>query len=216
LRLFAIAAITLGAFVLPARAQQGSAPPVVGHPPLSPFTGRKVVVLPASYVQQGDSLGWAAQIEDMNAYLRSFDAELEFALKDRHLAKVWVMSSKLPAEYKRNSDYMADPFELAGEWLRFPGPAKKVEFLPDPLASQVRSILSMNERAEYVLYPVEIRFIPSADGKGGLAALRAVVLDPRRNKMDWMGDVYSEPTAKFSPALLASLAEHLADLFATP
>jgi len=215
-RPLAIAAIALGALAFHAGAQKGTPDPVVGHAPLSPFTGRKVVVLPASYVLQGDSLGWAAQIQDDSAYLRSFDAELEFALKDRKLGKVWVMSSKLPAEYRRNSDYMADPYQLAGEWLRYPGPHKQVEFLPDPLATQVRSILSMNERAEYVLYPVEIRFMPSPVGKGGVAALRAVLLDPRRNKMDWMGDVYSEPMDQFSPALLASLAEHLADLFAAP
>ncbi|HUO51109.1 MAG TPA: hypothetical protein VMT93_01205 [Gemmatimonadaceae bacterium] len=213
----ALAVLALAALALPARAQQKpESTAVAAHAPLAPFAGRKLVVLPAGYLLAGDSMGWSAQIQDPQQYLKDFDAELEFALKDRHLGKAWVMSSKLQGEYRRNEDYMADPYQLAGEFLRYPGPTKPIEFLPDPFAGQIRSILSINDKAEYVLYPIEIRFIPTPGGKGGVAALRAGVFDPRRNKTDWMGDVYSEPETTFSPALLTSLAEHLADLFATP
>jgi hypothetical protein len=209
-------ALSLAVLALPAAAQQESPGPPGTHAPLAPFAGRKVIVLPAGFLATGDSLGWAAQIPDPTTYLRDFDAELEFALKDRRLGKVWVMSSKLPAEYKRNEEYMADPYMLAGDWLRFPGPKKEVPYLPDPLAEQLRSILSLNDKAEYVLYPIEIRFIKAPEGTGGRLALRAAVIDPRRLKIDWMGDVYSETVDKFTPALLTSAAEHLADLFATP
>jgi hypothetical protein len=74
----------------------------------------------------------------------------------------------------------------------------------------------MNDKAEFVLFPIEIRFIPSESGKGGRAALRAAVIDPRRLTTLWMADVYSDDEEKFTPALLTSLAEHLANLFAKP
>lgn len=209
-------AVTLSSLALPARAQQ-EAPGVEGsHAPLAPFAGRKVIVLPAGFLSDGDTLHWAAQVPDAQEYLRSFDAELEFALKDRRLGKAWVMVSRLPIEYRRDQDFMADPFELAGDWLRFPGPKKLVPYLPDPLAGQLRSILSVNDKAEYVLYPVEIRFEPVKGTTAGRAALRAAIIDPRRLKIDWMADVYSDTEDKFTPALLTSLAEHLANLFAAP
>ena len=214
--LLALSIAALAALSLPVRAQQESPGPAGTHAPLAPFAGRRIIVLPAEYLSEGDSLGWAALVPNVEEYLASFDAELEFALKDRGLGKVWVMESKLPSEYRRNQDYMADPAHLAGDWLRYPGPKKAIPFLPDPLAGQLRSILAVNDRAEYVLYPIEIRFIKGPDGKGGRAALRAAVLDPRRLKVDWMADVYSDTEEKFTPALLTSLAEHLANLFATP
>ena len=167
----AFVVLAIAASALSATAQsatQQDAPPEEGsHTPLAVMTGRKLIVLPAQYVLQFDSLGWAAQIPDVQEYLASFDAELTFALTDRGLKNAWVMSTKLPGEYKRMPDYMADPYHLAAEWLRFPGPKKLVVYLPDPLAGQLRSILAVNDRAEYVLFPIEIRFLPAPDGSGG-------------------------------------------------
>ncbi len=212
---FPLIAVTLAALVLPARAQQ-EAPLPEGHAPLAVMTGRKLIVLPAEYVLQGDSLGWAAQIPDVTEFLASFDAELTFALTDRGLKGPWVMSDRLPKEYRRNEDYMADPHHLAADFLRYPGPPKVLPYLPDPLAGQLRSILALNDKAEYVLFPIEIRFVRGPGGIGGQATLRAAVIDPRRLKTYWMADVYSDVEEKFTPALLTSLAEHLANLFAAP
>lgn len=208
-------AAALGALAQPASAQH-EAPTPEGHAPLAVMTGRKLIVLNTQYILDGDSMGWAAQIPDATEYLASFDAELTFALADRGLKGPWVMSDRLAKEYKRNEDYMADPHHLAVDFLRYPGPKKVIEYLPDPLAGQLRSILAVNDKADYVLLPIEIRFIRGPDGKGGQAALRAAVIDPRRLKTYWMADVYSDVEEKFTPALLTSLAEHLANLFAAP
>jgi hypothetical protein len=48
----------------------------------------------------------------------------------------------------------------------------------------------------------------------GRAVLRIALLDARRSKIVWMADVVSDPYPSFSPALAASVAEHLADLIA--
>jgi hypothetical protein len=197
------------------RGQEKDPPTPEGHAPLAVMTGRKIIVLPARYLLEGDSMGWAAQIPDAAQYLASFDAELAFALGDRGLKTKWVMSAKLAGEYRRNQDYMADPYELAADFLRYPGPKKPIEYLPDPLAGELRSTQAVNDKAEYVLFPIEIRFVPVVGG-GGQAVLRAAILDPRRLKTYWMADVYSDIEVKFTPALLTSLAEHLANLFAAP
>lgn len=210
-----LAAALIVSLALPLAAQEAPAPAQEQVTPFAVWTGRRLVILPTQYVLQFDSLGWSEQIPDTKEYLAGFDAELTFALSERGLAKPWVMSTKLPSEYKRMPDYMADPFQLAAEWMRFPGPKKMVPYLPDPLASQLRSILSVNDRAEYVFLPIEIRF-EKFPGGGGRAVLRAAIIDPRRLQTPWMGDVYSDVESKFTPALLASLAEHLANMFVLP
>ena len=126
------------------------------------------------------------------------------------------MSTKLPAEYKRMPDYMADPFHLAAEWMRFPGPKKAIPYLPDPLAGQLRSILAVNDTRG-------IRAPPDRDPlRGGPRRKWRTRRPPRHDHRSappqdpWMGDVYSDYQEKFSPALLASLAEHFANLFVLP
>lgn len=211
--LLAFAALALAS---PPLAAQDSATDAGAHALLAPFAGRVLVVVPTSFLLENDPLGWAAQVPDVDKYLQDFDAEFEFALKDRKLGNVWIMASRLPAEYRRNTDYMSDPTHLAGDFLRYPGPTRPIEYLPDPLEGQLRTIIAMNEKAEFVLYPIELRFIPAPEGKGGRLALRAAIIDPRRAKLGWMGDVYSSTEQQLSPALLTSLAEHLANLFAKP
>jgi hypothetical protein len=89
------------------------------------------------------------------------------------------------------------------------------EQLPEPLASQLRTLVALHEGAQYVLFPVEVRFQP-AGGGAGQALLRIALLDTRRSHIVFMGDVRSDPSPAFSPAVAASLAGHLADLIAAP
>jgi hypothetical protein len=44
--------------------------------------------------------------------------------------------------------------------------------------------------------------------------LRIALIDARRQRIVWMADVVSDPYPSFSPALAASVAEHLVDLIA--
>lgn len=196
----------------PAAGAQRGAPRPQG--PLAAFASRHVIVLPVQYLRQGDSLGWAAAIPSSRDYLATMDAEIRYALVQRGLGKLWTFPKQLEAEVKRNPTYAPDPYDLAAGWLRYPM-HKVPDQVPDPLASQLRSLIAFEDGARYLLFPVEVRFA-AADSGRQYASLRVVVLDARLNTIVWMGDVGGNPTAKFSPALAVTVAEHLADLIAAP
>jgi hypothetical protein len=192
------------------RAASESAAPVAR--PLAPFAARRVLVLPTHALQSADTLGWAAQISDPGAYLREVDAEIAYALADRGVKRRWVFPEALAASAKRNPGYAPDPYDLAAHWLR-PPLRKAPDELPEPFASQIRTLIALQEDAQYVLLPVEIRF-ESVGPSAGRAVLNVALIDARRAQIVWLGDVLSDPAASFSPSLAASTAEHLADLIA--
>jgi hypothetical protein len=88
-----------------------------------------------------------------------------------------------------------------------------VREIGNEIASELRSLIALQEDARYVLFPVEIRFDPAERGTGR-AVLRVAILDARMSRITWMGDVLGDPASTFSPALAASVAGHLADLVA--
>lgn len=182
---------------------------------LAAFATRRLIILPTHYLRMDDSLGWADQISDRDAYLSTLDDEIEFAFSDRGVKKVWVFPAALDAMAKRNAPYAPDPHAMAAQWLRFPGPKRLPEQLPDPLASQLRTLVALQEDGQLVFMPVEVRFEPVAGGKE-CEVLRFVVFDARRAKIIYMADVTSDPQSAFGPALAASLAGHLADLLGPP
>jgi hypothetical protein len=212
----------------------GQADPA-GQRPLAAFTSRPVLVLPTRFLGPDGSLGWAGQLGDPNSYLGDVDAEIAFALEQRGVAKRWILPPAIVRSVRRNPGFATDPHDLTADWLR-PPLKKPPEQFPEPFGSQVRSLVALQEGAQYVLYPVELRFEPvevegpseprsGSGSKGseggatgarteGRAVLRIALLDARRSKIVWMADVVSDPYPSFSPALAASVAEHLADLIA--
>jgi len=180
--------------------------------PLSAFAAQHVVVTPTQYLRQADSLGWSERIANPEQYLSDVDAELAFTLEQRGLKTMWVLPDALVRSVKRNPTYATDPHALAAQWLR--PPVRKIpEQIPEPLATQLRTLVAIND-ARFVLIPVEVRFVKSGDE--GRAVLHLVIIDARRAAIAWMGDVVSEPSASFSPALAASLASRTGDLFVAP
>ena len=227
----ATVAMALGCAGRPPAAGQEQAPV---QRPLSAFASRPVLVLPTRFLGPDGSLGWAAQAGEPTAYLGEVDAEIAFALEQRGMKNRWIFPPAIMRSVRRNPSFATDPHELSAEWMR-PPMKKPPEQLPEPLASEIRSLVAFQEGAQYVLYPVEVRFEPvgaaaaastaagGTDGSAGPAAapqvegravLRVVLLDARRSRIVWMADVVSDPYPSFSPALAASVAEHLADLIA--
>lgn len=190
---------------------EGAAPPPPAHP-LEGLAGQRIVVPPVQYLRGIDSLGWAAQIRDPRAWLRSLDDEITFALGERGLRQQWALPHEVERTARRNAAYVADPHELAAEYLRAPN-LKLDAQLRDPLASQLRSLVAL-EDARFVLLPLEVRF--EKVGSEGAAVLRLALIDARAARVDWMGDVPGDTSATLSPAVPASLASHLADLIAAP
>ena len=181
--------------------------------PLAGLAGQHVVVLPTHYLRPADSLGWAGAIPRQREYLRSLDDEIAFELGERGFRTNWIFPEDLAKAAKRNAGYATDPYALAAEGLRPPGQRNQGLMLRDPLASQLRSLVALNE-GRFVLFPVEVRF--EKDGGMGRAILRVALIDARLSSVRWAGDVRSDPATTFSPALAASVATHLADLIAAP
>jgi len=181
---------------------------------LAPYASRRVLVLPALYLRSGDSLGFAAKVTNDRDYLDEVDAEIAFALRDRGVKKLWVFPPQLARAARRNAPYAPDIYDLAAQWLR--PPVKKIpDQLPEPLASQIRTLIALEEDAQFLLLPVEVRFEPAGPGQE-CAVIRVVVLDGRLSRIAWMADIAGDPSATFSPALVASAAEHLANLVGEP
>jgi hypothetical protein len=87
--------------------------------------------------------------------------------------------------------------------------------LGDPLVTQLRTMVALQESARAVLLPVELRFDKTPTGQG-VAVLKVALLDGRLGEVRWLGDVRSESSATLSGALLTSVAAHLADLITAP
>ena len=177
--------------------------------PLAALEAQQVVMTPTRSLRDADALGWTAQIPRSRDYLRELDDEISTELVARGL-KSWVFAPALARAARSNPAYAVDPYALASEGLRNPQVISGAR-LRDPLASQLRTIIALQESARAVLLPVELRFEKLPSGEG-VAVLRLALIDGRLSEIRWIGDVRGDPSATFSRELLTSLAAHFADL----
>lgn len=213
LALLVLAAAALGGCRKPAAEQAGQAAPAR---PLARLTAQRVIVAPAYSVREGDPLGWAAGIPRQREWLRQLDDEVAFALKERGLESAWVYPEALARGFQRNPSLSPDPYRLALDPIRRLGKLGEENRLPEPLASQVRTLVAMHD-ARLVLVPLEVAFEPAGEGDaGGRARLRVGLLDARLSEVLWLGEVRSDPSPTLHPGVAASLAARLADLIAAP
>ena len=182
--------------------------------PLASLAAQRVVVTPTYALTVASDLGWGSRIGRARDVLRTMDADIAAALDDRGLRRGWVLASDLAQSYTRNPTYAADPYALAEEPLRsstFTVGAR----LPEPLASQLRTMIALHENARLVLAPVELRFERAGAGSpAARATLRLALLDPRFSEARWVGEVRGDTSSTFSPELTASVALRLVDLIA--
>jgi hypothetical protein len=175
---------------------------------LSGLAAQHIVVLPLYSIRVMPGLAWGSAIGRPSDFQRTVDAEILSALEEKGLRRTWIFPDQLEQSYHRNSTYATDPYGLAEEPLRSPSLALDAR-LPDPLASQLRTVIALHEDARYVLAPVEMRFEKA--GNGGQAVLRLVLIDPRFSSVRWIGDIVSDTAPAFGPALAASIATRLAN-----
>lgn len=172
-----------------------------------------LIFLPTRYLRSGDSLGWAGQVDERQ-WLSTVDDEIAFALEQRGAARRWTLPADLARAARRNAAFAPDPATVAAEPLR-PRGRKLEPRVPEPLISQLRSLIALRDDVRFALLPVEVRFEPVAEG-GGRAVLHLVLVDVRRSEVAWATDVASESVDVFSPAVAASLGSRVADLIAAP
>lgn len=214
------AALFLVACASPAsHAQQPPSPPAPAAGPavrpLANLATQRIVVTPAYALDRGDPLGWAAGIARPRAMLRQLDSAIVAEFDARGLGESWYFEPQLEKAYRLNSTYAPDPHLLAESPLR----GRKLEVgktYGEPLATQLRTMIALQDGARYVIMPVELRFEKVGDGSEGRAVLKLVLVDARTTEYRWIHEVASDPAPAFGPAVLASLAFHFADLVISP
>jgi hypothetical protein len=183
--------------------------------PLAPLAAQQVIVAPVHSLREVDALGWTARIPRSRDYLRALDTAIEAELTARGLGRQWVYPAALVRAQRGSPSYAIDPYTLAANPLRNPNVIAGTR-LGDPLVTQLRTMVALQESARAVLLPVELRFEKDGRTGQGAAVLRLALLDGRLGEVRWIGDVTSEPSATFSSALLTSVAGKVADLITAP
>jgi hypothetical protein len=213
-RQLSILAMLLAACSRPPKSEDVPAPPEPMMRPLSQLAAQRVIVTPAYTLVSPDPLGWSALLPKSRDYLRQFDDTLQSVLGERGLRKQWIYPADLVRAMKGSPTYAVDPYTLGSGILRSSAVVSGTRF-GDPLATQLRTMIALQEDARAVIIPVELRFEKEKTGQG-IAVLRVALLDGRLGDVRWIGSVRSEPFDKPSPAMLTSLASHLADLITSP
>ncbi len=185
-------------------APQGAAPQPAEHA-LSGLAAQHIAVLPTYMARVDSNLHWT--IGRPTELQRTLDADIVAAFEDRGLRHFWVFPEDLVRSYKANPTYGTDPYALAEEPLRSPALGIDAR-LPEPFASQVRTLVAFQQDVRLVLAPVEVR-VEAVKPNGGRGMLRLVLIDARLSNVRWIGDVASDTLGSFGPALSASIANRL-------
>jgi hypothetical protein len=208
---FRLVAATLLIYALAcAGAGAAKTPPQPAEHSLAGLAAQHIAVLPAYSVRIVPGLDWS--IGRPNDVKTTLDADISAALDERGVKKAWVLPDQLLAAYKRNPTYSTDPYALAEEPLRAPNLALETR-LAEPLASQIRTMVALLPDTRLVLAPVELRL--ERAGTGGRGVLRIVLVDARASNVRWVGEISSDTSASFGPAITASIAARLAAAVAT-
>jgi hypothetical protein len=176
-RQLSIVVMLLAACSSPPKGEDVPAPPEPMMRPLAQLAAQRVIVAPAYTLATPDPLGWSALLPKSREWLRQFDDTLQSALGARGLAKQWIYPPDLVRAMKGSPTYAVDPYTLGSGILRSPSVVSGTRF-GDPLATQLRTMIALQEDARAVIVPVEIRFEKEKTG-GGVAVLRVALLDGR-------------------------------------
>jgi hypothetical protein len=200
-----------------ARGGQGSAanPPAASTAP-GPLAGLSVQVLlvtPTQRARVATTLT-AFQAPSPADLIKIMDADLTAALRERDIGRTWVFGDALARSYAANSTYATDPRSLAVEPLRAPS-LQVGGRLAEPLASQLRTMIALHN-GQMVLIPVDLSIESETGANGGHGVLRLVLADPRLSVVRWYQDIRGDTAPVYGPAVTASIASRIANLFAAP
>jgi hypothetical protein len=197
------------------------------------LTGAHVIVLPLETLRGGDLAGCASSITNPRDFLLDANAQIARALQAKAPHTTWVLPAELAHTADRSAGFAPDPYSVDPSQL-LPDRWKPRGELADPLASQLRRLNSFTD-APVALIPVELRFYPRpgpasstsaparaaadsaiASRAGCRPVLRVAVVDTRALVVGWAGDVVGDSTPAVSAAVIANLADRLAQAVATP
>lgn len=208
-----LCALSIGLAACSRPAPEPAEPPVPVRP-LAVLRSQQVVIAPTQELRETDALGWTAQVRRSRELLRALDDSIRTELAARGIDRQWVFPDALERASKLNPSYSVDPYALDTRGLSSPEMVAGTR-IAGALATQLRTIVALQESARAVLVPTELRFdrLPSGEG---VAVLHVALVDARMGDIRWIGDVKSDPSPSYSRGLLSSLAAHFADLITAP
>jgi hypothetical protein len=183
--------------------------------PFAPLVPQNIIVTPVLAMREGDSLRWAQSIPNRREFLRSVDTQIQSALRDRGLTRPWIFPEALARAAQRNPGHSTDPYQLAMEPLRRRDKLAAQERLPEPLASQLRTMVALHD-SRFVILPLEIYFEPVGSSGEGRAVMRLAFADARLSEIQWVGDVRTDAALHFDESIAAELGTRFADLVIAP
>jgi hypothetical protein len=189
----------------------GSTAPEPEQHPLAGLAGTGAILTPVYTLRTATEASGIVQMGSTRDVLRLLDDDIAAALADRGLKTGWILPEDLALSFRRNPTYAPDPYALAMEPLRSPAFTPGAR-LPEPLASQLRTMIALHENARAVLLPIELRFDRDASGGAARATLKVAVVDPRFSEAKWVGTVRGDTASADVHVLARSVARGLADL----
>ena len=177
--------------------------------PLAGIVGQNIIVAPVQALRVPADVGWPS-LPAARPTLALLDSVFADTLKQRVGNQGWVYADGVIRSAANNPTYATNPRELAVNPLRAPG-LKVEDRLPEPLASQVRTMIALHE-ARLVLIPTDLTIERSPTGLGR-PVVRLVLVDPRRSVVRWIGRVTGNDSPAFTSDIPAMIATRLADLF---
>lgn len=206
--------LSLACLVLASLAACGGKPKTAPEPAehsLANLAAQHIALLPTYAVRVVPGLSWGS-VGRPSDLQKTLDADLAAALDEHGIHKTWIFPSDLEQSFKRNPTYASDPSTLAEEGLRSPR-LELEQRLPEPFASQLRTLVALHDDVRFALAPVELRLEQA--GAGGRGVLRVVLLDARLSKVTWIGEFSSDTLTAYSPAISAGIAAKLASAVAS-
>ena len=177
--------------------------------PLSGIVGQNIIVAPVQALRIPADIGWPA-MPASRALLARLDSVVADTLRGRVGNQQWVFADGLVTAAVNNPTYATDPRARAVNPLRAAG-LKVGDRLPEPLASQLRTMIALQD-ARLVLIPVDLT-VERVSAGIGRPVVRVVLVDPRSSVVRWIGRVTGPDSPAFTPEISATIAARVADLF---
>lgn len=177
-----------------------------------------MVVFPAQYLATAGPGGTWDITQAGPSLLPILDEEIADALRKRGVSSNWTFAREITASADRNAGLAGDPRQLSAQGIRRIAAGDTP--LPEPLASQIRTLVSLTS-ARFALLPLETRLDTRNGERKG--SVRMLLVDSRTARVLWAGDFESsvkrDPVAaseSFSPygfrIFARELAGRLADM----
>ena len=162
--------------------------PVATAPlPTASLAGQSIALLPLTLVAAEDSLRWNAALADRGLTLQRSDSILVTLLRARAPEVTWVGPDALRHAARQAPGLATDPDHMGTAIMRVP----KLEIVPDPLHSQLRTLAALAGVSEYALIPAALIYLrvrdagPGARAGDGRAELTLVLADVRTGRVAW-------------------------------